>query len=275
MPELPEVEVCRQGLLPGLKAQRITGCALRFPRLRREIPPDLATTLTGRRIDDIRRRGKYLLFACSDEHSTGWLIIHLGMSGSLRFVDPDEAPGKHDHFDLLAGGCTLRFCDPRRFGLIDWVPADGLADYPLLAGLGVEPLSGDFDGAWLFRSTRGRTTPIKPLLMDARQVVGIGNIYAAESLFRAGIAPDLPAGRLSRARCDRLAAEIRATLLDAIAAGGSTIRNYLHSDGSRGYFQVEVAVYDRAGLPCRQCGHLIGQMRQAGRSTFFCPICQQ
>lgn len=274
MPELPEVEVCRRGILPELAGQTITAAVVRFPRLRREIPSDLDRLLVGRRIADIVRRGKYLLFDCATAESPGWLILHLGMSGNLRFVSAGETPGRHDHFDLIAGERILRYSDPRRFGLIDW-QAGPAERHPLIAGLGIEPLSPAFDGEWLYRASRGRKAPIKAMLMDARQIVGIGNIYAAESLFRAGISPLRPAGQVSRAGCVRLVAEIRQTLQEAIAAGGSSIRDYIHSDGGAGCFQLEYAVYDRTGQDCRRCGGTVKQVRQSGRSSFFCPGCQK
>lgn len=274
MPELPEVEVCRRGLQPDLEGRRIVAAKVRFPRLREAIPEGLAERLAGRRINAIQRRGKYLLFDCRGEPGGGWLIVHLGMSGNLRFVAPGEPPGKHDHFDLQAEGALLRFADPRRFGVIAWQDGDDPLRHPLLAVLGVEPLGEAFDGDWLYAVTRKRSGPIKPVLMDGHLLVGVGNIYASESLFRAGISPLRAAKRIGRERCESLAAHIRQTLSDAIAAGGSSIRDYVHSDGGAGCFQVECAVYDRAGQPCRRCDGTVRQIRQAGRSTFYCPGCQ-
>lgn len=274
MPELPEVEVCRRGLQPDLEGRRIVTAKVRFPRLREAIPEGLAERLAGRRINAIQRRGKYLLFDCRGEPGGGWLIVHLGMSGNLRFVAPSEPPGKHDHFDLQADGALLRFADPRRFGVITWQDGDDPLRHPLLAVLGIEPLGEAFDGDWLYAVTRKRSGPIKPVLMDGHLLVGVGNIYASESLFRAGISPLRAANRIGRERCDALALHIRQTLSDAIAAGGSSIRDYVHSDGGAGCFQVECAVYDRAGQPCRRCSGTVRQIRQAGRSTFYCPSCQ-
>lgn len=274
MPELPEVEVSRQGLLPFLAQQRIAGAVVRTPRLRHAIPAGLDARLAGLRVEAIRRRGKYLLFDCESADGGGWLILHLGMSGSLRLVPPATPPQAHDHFDLLFAGTVLRLRDPRRFGALLWHEGQGVETHPLLAGLGIEPLSADFDGDWLYAATRGRRAPIKPLLMDSRLVVGIGNIYAAESLFRAGISPLRAANRISRERYRRLVPAIRQTLADAIAAGGSSIRDYVHSDGGAGCFQVECNVYGRAGEPCRRCGGVIRQIRQSGRSTFHCSSCQ-
>ena len=273
MPELPEVEVYRRGLLPEVEGQVIRGAVVRAASLRLPLAPGLGETLAGQRVAAIRRRGKYLLLDCRGGGEDGCLIIHLGMSGSLRFVALDAPAGRHDHVDLIFAHCILRLADPRRFGVVLWQPAS--APLPaLLAGLGIEPLGDELTGAWLFAATRGRSAPIKPLLMDSHLVVGIGNIYAAESLFRAGISPLRAAGRVGRERCGRLVSAIRATLTDAIAAGGSSIRDYVHSDGGAGCFQVDCAVYGRAGEPCRRCDGTVRQVRQGGRSTFYCPVCQ-
>lgn len=275
MPELPEVEVSRQGLLPYLPGQRITGACIRTPKLRHEIPAALAARLTGLRVDAILRRGKYLLFDCESTLSGGWLILHLGMSGSLRLVPPGTPTQKHDHFDLAFAQTTLRLRDPRRFGAVLWHEGRDVEKHPLLAVLGLEPLSPDFDGDWLHAITRRRAGPIKPLLMDSHLVVGIGNIYAAESLFHAGISPLRAANRISLERYRKLAPAIRNTLETSIAAGGSSVRDYVHSDGGAGCFQISCAVYDRAGKPCTVCGKPIHAIRQAGRSTFYCPYCQR
>ena len=273
MPELPEVEVCRRGLQPEVTGELILGAIVRSPRLRLPLPTTLGDTLAGQRVVAVRRRGKYLLLDCRGGVEDGCLIIHLGMSGNLRFVPPGTPPEKHDHVDLVFASRILRFSDPRRFGVVLWQAAEE-AVHPLLAALGIEPLAGEFTGDWLFAATRGRAGAIKPVLMDGHLVVGIGNIYAAESLFRAGISPLRAASRISRERYARLAPAIRQTLVDAIAAGGSSIRDYVHSDGGAGCFQVECAVYGRAGEPCRRCGGVIRQVRQGGRSTFYCPSCQ-
>ena len=275
MPELPEVEVSRLGLLPFISGQRIAGAIFRTPKLRHELPPSLASRLAGLRVDAILRRGKYLLFDCQSAYGGGWLILHLGMSGSLRLVAPGAAHQKHDHIDLVFAHTIMRLRDPRRFGTLLWHEGDGIGAHPLLARLGIEPLSDDFDGDWLFAATRGRSAPIKPLLMDSHLVVGIGNIYAAESLFRAGISPLRAANRISRQRYQVLAAAIRATLADSIAAGGASIHDYVHSDGGAGSFQLSCAVYDRAAEPCPTCQQPVRALRQAGRSTFYCPRCQR
>ena len=276
MPELPEVEVCRRGLLPVLEGECIEGVVIRAPKLRQAIPPELANLLPGCQVRAIRRRGKYLLFDCAKVGVEGCLIIHLGMSGNLRFVPHDLPPAKHDHFELILAGQILRYADPRRFGVILWQagPPEAAEQHPLLATQGIEPLSDIFTVDWLFAANSKRSGPIKPVLMNSHLVVGIGNIYASESLFRAGISPLRAANRISRARYQVLVAAIRQTLSDAIAAAGSSIRDYLHSDGSAGWFQVQAGVYGRAGEPCLRCGGVIRQVRQAGRSTFYCPGCQ-
>lgn len=275
MPELPEVEVSRQGLLPYLPGQRITGAVIRTPKLRHDIPSGLAARVTGLRLDNILRRGKYLLFDCESTLDGGWLIVHLGMSGSLRLVPPGSPAQKHDHFDLVFAHTTLRLRDPRRFGAVLWHEDRGVEKHPLLAVLGIEPLSEAFNADWLYAIARKRNGPIKPLLMDSHLVVGIGNIYAAESLFHAGISPLRAANRISRERYEKLAPAIRTTLEASIAAGGSSVRDYVHSDGGAGCFQLSCAVYDRDGHPCPACGNPVRSIRQSGRSTFYCPRCQR
>lgn len=277
MPELPEVEVCRRGIAPELEGQVILDAVVRVPRLRLPVPAALAETLRGARILAVRRRGKYLLLDCQGRNGEGSLILHLGMSGNLRFVPSGLPPGKHDHFDLVLPGQILRLADPRRFGVIAWQPGppEAAGAHPLLAVLGIEPLSETFTVDWLYQTFSGRRSPVKPLLMDSHLVVGIGNIYASESLFRAGISPLRAAGRISAVRCALLVDSVRATLSDAIAAGGSSIRDYVHSDGGAGCFQIQAGVYDRAGQPCLRCGGAVRQIRQAGRSTYYCPACQR
>jgi len=276
MPELPEVEVCRRGVAPELEGAIVAGVTIRAPKLRHEIPCELKELLPGCRITAVRRRAKYLLIDCSRAEVEGTLIIHLGMSGNLRFVPPDLPPEKHDHFDLVLPTQILRFADPRRFGVVLWQPGPpAMAEsHPLLASQGVEPLSDTFTADWLYAAISRRSGPIKPTLMDSHLVVGIGNIYASESLFRAGISPLRAANRISRARYEVLVPAIRATLSDAIAAGGSSIRDYVHSDGGAGCFQIQAGVYDRAGEPCLRCGGVVRQVRQAGRSTYYCAGCQ-
>ncbi|MEO1766971.1 bifunctional DNA-formamidopyrimidine glycosylase/DNA-(apurinic or apyrimidinic site) lyase [Thiobacter aerophilum] len=274
MPELPEVETTRRGLMPHVVGRVIEGVTVRAVRLRWPVPPGLARRLAGARLADIERRGKYLLFRV-EASTPGWLIVHLGMSGSLRMVAAGTPAGCHDHLDLsLDNGHVVRLRDPRRFGAVLWHPGDP-ARHPLLAHLGVEPLSESFTGAWLYRHTRNRSAAIKQVLMDAGLVVGVGNIYANEALFHAGIDPRRPARRLGQARCTRLVEAVRATLERAIAAGGSSLRDFVHADGQPGYFQQHYAVYGRAGEPCRRCGGPIRHLRQGNRSTFFCPRCQR
>lgn len=275
MPELPEVEVSRLGLLPHLAGQAIVDAVFRAPKLRHAIPRGLAARLIGLHITAIVRRGKYLLFDCESAAGGGWLILHFGMSGSLRLVAPGTPAQKHDHVDLIFAPTTLRFRDPRRFGTLLWHEGENVALHPLIAVLGIEPLSPAFDGNWLHAQTRGRSAPIKTVLMDSHRIVGIGNIYAAEALFQAGISPLRAATRISRERYQILAAAIRATLARAIAAGGSSLRDYVHSDGGAGSFQLSCTVYDRAGEPCPRCGAPVRSIRQAGRSTFYCAHCQR
>lgn len=275
MPELPEVEVSRLGLLPYLPGERIVAAIVRTPKLRHDIPDGLNQRLSGLHVDTIVRRGKYLLFDCESAQGGGWLILHLGMSGSLRLVPPGTPPQKHDHFDLVFARTVLRLRDPRRFGALLWHEGTNIEHHPLLTVLGIEPLSDVFDGDWLHAATRLRRTPIKPLLMDSHLVVGIGNIYASESLFSAGISPLRGANRISGTRYRLLASAIRETLEASIAAGGSSVRDYVHSDGGAGCFQLSCAVYDRAGAPCRNCDKPLRTIRQSGRSTFYCPRCQR
>jgi formamidopyrimidine-DNA glycosylase len=269
MPELPEVEVTRRGLEPLLAGRLISGVAVRQARLRWPISAGVHT-LAGRTIRAVTRRGKYLLVDCGDGH----LIVHLGMSGSLRLLSTGIAPGKHDHFDLLLGDRLLRLRDPRRFGAILWT-AEPLDSHPLLAHLGIEPLSRALDAARLHSLTRGHRTAIKQFLMDGRRVVGVGNIYANESLFRAGINPRTPAKRISMEKSRKLSAAIKHTLRAAIRAGGSTLRDFVGADGNAGYFQQRYWVYDRADQSCRRCNGKVRRIVQGQRATYFCPRCQK
>lgn len=271
MPELPEVEITRRGLAPHLTGQRIGAVVIRNASLRQPIPADLPAMLTGQTIRNVGRRGKYLLIECD----SGWLLGHLGMSGSLRVVPAATPPEKHDHFDLvLENGLAMRLRDPRRFGLMLWTFDDPLK-HKLLAGLGVEPLSESFDGGVLYRASRGRNLPVKQFLMEGGTVVGVGNIYANESLFRAAIRPQTACGRIAAKRYEYLAATIKETLAAALAAGGSSLRDFTDSAGKPGYFQQQYYVYGRAGEPCRVCGTAILTLRQGQRATFYCPACQK
>ncbi len=269
MPELPEVETTRRGVEPHLAGRTLRGAVVRNPSLRWPVPPDLAERLAGETVLAVRRRAKYLLLECQ----SGTLLIHLGMSGSLRVMASGAPAQKHDHVDLLLDGQLLRYRDPRRFGAMLW-HVGPIELHPLLKDLGPEPLSDAFDGAALFEAIRRRSSAIKLAIMDNHVVVGVGNIYANESLFYAGIAPMRPANSLTRAECDLLAAEIRAVLRRAIDAGGSTLRDFVDSEGKPGYFQQSYMVYDRQEAPCRRCGTPIRHIRQGQRSSYYCPLCQ-
>ena len=270
MPELPEVEITRRGLAPAVEGRTLTGVVVRQPALRYPVPTGQLEALVGRCLHRISRRGKYLLFEFAD----GQVLVHLGMSGSLRLLPAATPAEKHDHVDLSFGDTLVRLRDPRRFGAVLW-HGGAAGEHPLLASLGIEPLSETLDGPWLHRASRGRATPIKLLIMDSHVLVGVGNIYASESLFRARIDPRTPAGKLGPARCARLAESIRDTLEAALAAGGSTLRDFIHSDGSSGYFQMQHFVYARAGEACRHCGTPIRSLVMGQRSTFHCPRCQR
>ena len=274
MPELPEVEVARRLIEPEIVDRTITDAICRTERLRWPLDPQLAKKIRDRRLVAVRRRGKYLLLECVTQRETGWLIIHLGMSGSVRIAPARTPAAKHDHFDLTLGDRLLRLHDPRRFGAVIWHPGPAPEAHPLLASLGPEPFDPRIDGRWLYEQLARRHGPIKPALMDSHLIVGIGNIYASESLFRAGISPLRAAHRISAVRCERLLTEARATLHESIQAGGSSLRDYVHADGGLGCFQTRCAVYERAGESCPRCGGTIRQIRQTGRSTYFCPGCQ-
>jgi formamidopyrimidine-DNA glycosylase len=271
MPELPEVETTRRGLLPLVVGGRIRDVVVRNGSLRWPVSPDLGTRLRGQAIRDVRRRAKYLLFDLRKGH----LLVHLGMSGRLTVVASDTPPRKHDHVDIdLEGGRTLRYTDPRRFGAVLWLesPAEGHA---LLKNLGMEPLEKGFTGEALRARAKGRSVSIKQFLMNGQIVTGVGNIYASEALFHAGINPERSAGRVSAARYDRLAHAVRRTLGRAIDSGGSTLRDFASAEGRPGYFQAKHAVYRREGKPCRVCRTPIRSLRQGQRSTFYCPRCQK
>lgn len=270
MPELPEVETVCRCLAPHLEKQILRGARVREPRLRWPVPTDLDDLIRGRRIHRLTRRGKYLLA----QLDRGALIMHLGMSGSLRLTHAAIAPEKHDHLDLLLDDDrVLRYRDPRRFGALLW--CEEPEQHPLIAHLGIEPLTEAFNDASLHALCQNKKTAIKLLLMDACLIVGIGNIYANESLFHAGIDPRLAAGKLSRPRSARLVAAVRETLAQAIAAGGSSLRDFVDGHGNPGYFQQGYFVYGRTGAPCHACGTPVRQIRQSARSSFFCPRCQR
>lgn len=270
MPELPEVETTRRGIEPLVVGRTVREVILRVAKLRWPIPPSLAQTLCGRRILGVGRRAKYLLLHCTG----GTVILHLGMSGHLRVV-PDSTPAaRHDHIELLlSDGASLRFNDSRRFGAFLW-STEAAGEHPLLAGLGPEPVAGELDGAYLHRRSRGRRLAVKPFLMDQKVVVGVGNIYASEALFRARIHPERCAGELSLAHCGRLAVAVHAVMAEAIAAGGTTLRDFSAPDGRPGYFRQQLQVYGRAGQPCPICGAPVLSLRLGGRATYFCARCQ-
>lgn len=325
MPELPEVETTRRGLAEHLIGATITAVIIRNPKLRWPIPKNLAKLLCGQTILSLNRRAKYLLADCGN----GTLILHLGMSGSLRILPAgtpssisargmsgaspqlrSDPPATHDHFDLvLDNGKLMRLRDPRRFGAVLWHQGDATT-HPLLAKLGPEPLEEicqpnwidcavardcalssrialaptmleqpvvqpRFNAHYLYQATRGRNVSIKQFIMDNHVVVGVGNIYANESLFRSGIKPQLPAGKLSLPRCEKLVSEIRATLAEAISQGGSSLRDFVNASGQPGYFQQNYWVYGRAGESCRKCGAMIKQIKQGQRSSFYCGNCQR
>lgn len=274
MPELPEVETTRRGLLP-LIGQTVKQVVIRNPALRWPIPGHLVQTLQDRQLIELSRRAKYIIAKFGNSAESGSLILHLGMSGRICLLEQDEPPAKHDHFDIhFADGHVLRLRDPRRFGAVLWAAGDP-NEHGLLSVLGPEPLEAAFDGAYLHKNIRTRTSPIKNVIMDSHLVVGVGNIYASESLFRARINPKTPANKLSLARCERLVAEIKSTLQDALQAGGSSLRDFFGADGNPGYFQQEYFVYARTNQPCKVCGAAIKSIRLGQRSTFFCSHCQR
>ncbi len=271
MPELPEVETTRRGIEPHLLNQRVSALLVRQPRLRWPVPEELAALLPGQRVHAVRRRAKYLLLRLD----SGGLILHLGMSGSLRVLPADLPAEKHDHLDLvLEDGNCLRLRDPRRFGALLWQPGNA-EDHPLLRGLGPEPLEEHFSGPLLQRIAHTRRVAVKNLIMDSRVVVGVGNIYASEALFLARIHPGRDCRRISAERYGRLAAAIKLVLAAAIEQGGTTLRDFSRADGSPGYFALSLKVYGRAGEPCPTCSRPIRQRRIGQRSSFFCPHCQQ
>ncbi|HRP85958.1 MAG TPA: bifunctional DNA-formamidopyrimidine glycosylase/DNA-(apurinic or apyrimidinic site) lyase [Gammaproteobacteria bacterium] len=271
MPELPEVETTRRGVAPWIEGARVAAVELRQPMLRWPVPRQLVAELPGRRVLAAERRAKYLLFRAEGDRT---LMLHLGMSGSLRVLQTYRPPEPHDHLDLvLETGRVLRFHDPRRFGSADWVTGDPLR-HPLLRELGPEPLGAAFTPDYLAAACRGRKVAIKQHIMNARIVVGVGNIYASEALFRAGIHPARAAGRISPARLELLVEAVRDVLEAAIRQGGTTLRDFAWGEGRRGYFRPELAAYDRAGEPCLRCGGIIRAVVQGQRSTYYCPSCQ-
>lgn len=271
MPELPEIETIRRGILPHVLHRTVVDVVVRQSRLRWPVSGDLGANLVGKQIIAVSRRAKYLLL----QNDAGWLLMHLGMSGSLRIVDKACDPSRHDHVDIVfADGRCLRLNDPRRFGAVLWAGSHPDA-HPLLAHLGPEPFSEDFGGEMLYAGSRGRKLAVKNFIMDQRIVVGVGNIYASEALFRAGIHPARPAGRISRARYAALAAAVREVLAEAIEAGGTTLRDFTDENGRPGYFSQQLLVYGRQGQPCAKCGKPISCENIGQRSSYFCTRCQR
>jgi formamidopyrimidine-DNA glycosylase len=271
MPELPEVETTRRIIAPDMEEKTVQRVLVRNPDLRWPVPADLAKILPGQVIRTVGRRGKYLLVHCTD----GTLLLHLGMSGHLRVLPAAVAPGKHDHVDIIfTDGICLRLNDPRRFGAVLWTEDDPL-QHPLVARLGPEPLENNFTGDYLFKRSRGRSIAVKLFIMDSHTVAGVGNIYANEALFQAGIHPASSAESLSESHYEKLATAIREVLNAAIAAGGASLRNYTVSDDKPGYFQQYLNVYGRGGEACTACGEIIQHSRISGRATYFCLNCQK
>ena len=270
MPELPEVETTRRGLAPHILGRVIKFIEVREPRLRWRVAPHIASTLASQRIESLERRAKYLLFGTD----AGTLLVHLGMSGSLRYLPRPPAPGPHDHIDIrFDDDSALRFTDPRRFGSFHLTQAP--LEHALLKGLGPEPLSNGFDAAYLWNTSRGRRVTIKQHLMNGHIVVGVGNIYASEALFRAGILPTRQAGRIARERFEPLVRAVRDVLRDAIEDGGTTLRNFVGGDGAPGYFRGRLRVYERAGEACVNCGEPIQRKVLGQRATYYCSRCQR
>ena len=270
MPELPEVETTRRGIAPHLIGQRVQRVVVRNARLRWPIPEDLDVRLSGQQIVSVERRAKYLLIAAE----VGTLISHLGMSGSLRMVEQGTPVEKHDHVDIeLESGLILRYTDPRRFGAMLWSTEPPL-QHKLLQKLGPEPLLDDFSANHLYERSRGRSMPIKPFIMDNAVVVGVGNIYASEALFAAGIDPRRAAGSVSKARYAKLTTEIKRILAVAIEQGGTTLRDLVGGDGKPGYFQQKLFVYGRAGQPCLSCGRELSEVKLGQRASVYCSKCQ-
>ncbi len=270
MPELPEVETSRRGIAPWMEGQKIRSVIVRDRRLRWPVPDGIEAKLSGQTIQALHRRGKYLLF----DTDIGTAMLHLGMSGSVRIINDNEPAAKHDHIDIrLASGKSMRFRDPRRFGSFLWT--ENAHDHPLLRNLGPEPLSEAFDGDYLWQTARGRRVSVKQFIMNSAVVVGVGNIYASESLFAARIHPKRRSDRISMQRMQRLVESIKSILERAIAAGGTTLRDFHGSDGEPGYFQLTLDVYGRAGEACNNCKAPLTMVVLGQRSTFYCKTCQR
>jgi len=271
MPELPEVETTCRGIAPHIQGQIIKQVIVRQPQLRWRVPEDLNQILTSLVIKSVSRRAKYLLMTTS----AGTMLVHLGMSGSLRIVTTDQETGKHDHIDFIFNnGVIMRYNDPRRFGAVLWT-SEPLENHPLLKDLGPEPLLADFTGELLYSLSRNRKVPVKSFIMDSHVVVGVGNIYANEALFTAGILPLRQAGKVSLARYQKLVSCIQVVLQNSIQQGGTTLRDFVNETGNPGYFKQQLKVYGRKGLPCYACQQLLTEARLANRSTVFCTNCQR
>lgn len=273
MPELPEVETTRRGISPHIKGRKVSAVIIRNASLRWPVPKQLPETITRRKLIDIHRRGKYLLF----EFANGYLLVHLGMSGSMRVILNNEAIANHDHIDLKFGNVILRYNDPRRFGAMLWNDNnDGeVYAHKLLSHLGPEPLEDNFNGAHLFAKSRKRSQAVKTWIMDSKVVVGVGNIYANEALFNSGIHPLKAAQKLTKKQCDAFAQEIKSVLSYAIERGGTTLRDFVGGDGKPGYFAQELNVYGRGGKACHNCKRALTEKKLAQRTTVYCINCQK
>jgi len=269
MPELPEVETCRRGLSPHIEGKTITSVCVRQRRLRWPIPASFEQAVVGQKIVRIERRAKYLVFHCTE----GSLLIHLGMSGYLRWLDYTPPAAKHDHVDFIVDGHCLRYSDPRRFGSILWSDQP-IFEHRLLKSLGPEPLSAEFNADYIYQRTRNKKVSIKVWLMDQKNVVGVGNIYAQEALFLAGVSPKLVANLLDKPAAKKIAEEVKSVLKQAIRQGGTTLKDFINSEGKPGYFQQQLAVYGRTGLPCIRCKAPLLAEKMAMRNTVWCPSCQ-
>lgn len=273
MPELPEVETTKRGISPHIQQKRVSDVIVRNPNLRWPVPSDLKVTLQNKLLTSVERRAKYLLFYF-DDNTEQALLVHLGMSGSLRIVPRTEIPLKHDHVDLVFNDISLRYSDPRRFGCIMWLPEAPL-EHKLLSHLGPEPLSDAFDGDYLFAKSRKRSSAVKQFVMDQEVVTGIGNIYASEALFTAGVRPDRAAGKVTRKQYQLFAEDAKRILERSIKQGGTTLRDFVGGDGKPGYFAQQLLVYGRKGEPCPICETTLKEKRISNRSSVFCPQCQK
>ena len=270
MPELPEVETTRRGIKPYIDQQTVSQVIVRQAKLRWPVPPEIHQ-MEGQLVESVTRRGKYILL----ETNIGTALIHLGMSGSLRIVEANADVEKHDHVDIVLNtGKSVRLRDPRRFGAFLWTTQNPLK-HKLIRSLGPEPLSDDFNADYLYYVSRGRSVSIKQFIMNGHVVVGVGNIYACESLFKSGISPKWPAGKVSKVRYQKLVDEIKIVLANAIEQGGTTLKDFVQVEGSPGYFKQELNVYGRAKMACMQCASPIKQITQGQRSTFYCGKCQR